>query len=75
MTFTYFVFFLNVGLGSMKEFLFIVSIVAIVTHVLLTIAHFKNIAILLKIGKFMNVGVTVMAFFNMFANDFITEGV
>eukprot|EP00350_Pseudokeronopsis_sp_OXSARD2_P010839 CAMPEP_0170545358 /NCGR_PEP_ID=MMETSP0211-20121228/3777_1 /TAXON_ID=311385 /ORGANISM="Pseudokeronopsis sp., Strain OXSARD2" /LENGTH=56 /DNA_ID=CAMNT_0010849237 /DNA_START=238 /DNA_END=408 /DNA_ORIENTATION=- len=53
----------------MYEFLVIVAIFAIVTTVLLTVAHWKEIGVLKKVGKIMNVLVTSIAFINIFAND------
>jgi hypothetical protein len=57
------------ALGSMYEFLFIISVVLVAVTFLLTLGHLKEKPIIRRIGKIANVIVTVVGFINIFAGD------
>jgi hypothetical protein len=63
------IFFLAVAMGAMYEFLFIVSVALFAITGFLTWAHYKQNERLRLIGKVANVGITIIAFINIFACD------
>ena len=56
-------------MGTMFEFLVIFSMILIACPFLLTVAHIKNNDKLRKLGKIVNVALTVIGFINIFADD------
>ena len=69
MSYSYLVFFMAIALGTMYEFLFIIGCGIVAATFILTLAHMKDSWILRIIGKFLNVGLTITAFVNIFASD------
>ena len=72
MFYSYLIYFIAISLGSMYEFLCIMGFLLIGTTFLLTFAHwkdFKKKVLVRRIGKIMNVSLTIIAFINIFAND------
>ena len=73
MSYSYLVFFIAVSLGTMFEFLFVISVFLVATTFVLTIAHIRESWLLRIIGKFLNVGFTITAFVNIFASDIFID--
>ena len=69
MLYSYFVYFLAVAMGTMFEILVIFSILMIACTFLLTFAHLRNNDKLRKIGKLVNVVLTIIGFINIMADD------
>ena len=68
--YSYLIFFVAIAMGAMYEFLFIMALCLVLVSGLLTFAYLKNNEKLRLIGKLANVGLTVIAFINIFACDF-----
>ena len=68
MSFPFMVYFLSIGMGVMFEFLCIFGALLIVLTFLMSMAHFneEKFGKLRKPLKFVNVGLTVLAFMNIF---------
>ena len=74
--YSYLIFYVAIAMGAMYEFLFIVSFCLILNTGVLVYAHLKDNEKLRFIGKVGNVGLTVVAFINIFScdlyyNDFV----
>ena len=74
--YSYLIFYVAIAMGAMYEFLFIVAFLLMLLTAVLTYAHLNNHDKLKLIGKIANVGLTIVAFINIFAcdlyyNDFI----
>ena len=67
--YSYLIYYVAIGIGAMYEFLFICSFCLILVTALLVFAHLKKNQKLILIGKIANVGLTVVAFINIFACD------
>ncbi len=67
--YSYLIYYVAIGMGAMYEFLFICSFCLILVTALLTFAHLKKNQKLILIGKIANVGLTFIAFINIFACD------
>lgn len=74
--YSYLIFYVAIAMGAMYEFLFIVSFCLMLLTAVLTYAHLTNHEKLKLIGKIANVGLTIVAFINIFScdlyyNDFV----
>ena len=82
MLFSYLIFYANIALGTMFEFLFIIGVLEVLTTLILTFAHYKDggdeksmkmSRILKLVGKIMNVVLTGAAFINIFSSDIFLD--
>jgi hypothetical protein len=70
MFYPFLVYFIAISLGTMYEFLVIISVVLIANSFLLTVAHLQEKRALKLAGKALNIGLTIVGFINIFASDF-----
>ena len=68
--YSYLIFYVAISMGAMYEFLFIVAFCLMLVSGVLTWAHYKKNEKLRLIGKVANVGLTIVAFINIFSCDF-----
>ena len=70
MAFPFTIYILAISVRAMYEFLIVLGVIHIGVGFLLTVAHIKpEKGILMKVGKGLNVGLTIVCFFNIFASD------